>query len=94
MASKTVNLKSSYTRLRSIRIVGSIADSGSYDSNNVRSAGFAMIALPFALALMHSALLDLVGFAPDTSDAFWPAELAHTFISLRVAYQVVESKHI
>jgi hypothetical protein len=53
-----------------------------------------MIALPFALALMHSALLDLVGFAPDTSDAFWPAELAHTFISLRVAYQVVESKHI
>ena len=60
----------------------------------VPAAGFAMIALPFALALMHSALLDLVGFAPDTSDAFRPAELAHTFITLRVVYQVVESEHI
>ena len=43
---------------------------------------------------MHSAFLDLVGLAPDTSDAFGPAELAHTFIALRVVYQVVESEHI
>ncbi len=43
---------------------------------------------------MDSAFLDLVGFAPDTSDAFGPAELAHTFIALRVIDQVVESEHI
>ncbi len=57
------------------------------------SAGFTMIALPLVLALRQAALLDLVGFAPNTSDAFGLAELAHTFIVLRVVYQVVESDH-
>jgi hypothetical protein len=54
-------------------------------------AGFAMLVTPFVLALEHFALLNHIGFAPNISDTFGPAELAHIFIAVRVVYQIVKS---
>ena len=59
----------------------------------VTVAGMAMIPLALALALMHPAPLDVFGFAPDASDPCGPAHLAHTFVALRVVYQVVDLEH-
>ncbi len=59
----------------------------------VAVTSLAVIALPFTLALMRPASPDLVGLAPDASDAVRPTDLAHALVAFRVVYQVVDSEY-
>jgi hypothetical protein len=54
---------------------------------------FAVIALPFLLALMHPATADVLGLTPNALDAFGPTHLPDTSVALCIVYQIVDLEH-
>src|SRR5689334_9207390 len=59
----------------------------------IMATSVAMIALSVSLTQVHPATFDVLGMAPDTSDAFGPAHLTDSFVALGIVYQIVDLKH-
>jgi hypothetical protein len=59
----------------------------------VRLAGLAVIPLSFSLTPVPPATFAVFGFAPDTPDAFRPAQLPDCFVALCIVYQVIDLEH-